>query len=63
MDVTLLIWVVALTILVVVGVVWVLDMQSRMRRLQQHSEALFAGDGEDDANLAIASGWYPTPSR
>ncbi len=54
MDVTLLIWVVALTILVIVGVVWVLDMQSRMRRLQQHSEALFAGDGEDDANLAIA---------
>lgn len=54
MDVTLLIWVVALTILVIVGVVWVLDMQSRMRRLQQHSEALFAGAGEDDANLAVA---------
>ncbi|RLC98606.1 MAG: hypothetical protein DRI77_04655 [Chloroflexi bacterium] len=54
MDVTLLIWVVALTILVIVGVVWLLDLQSRMRRLQQHNEALFAGGGGEDANLTVA---------
>ena len=30
MDVAVLIWAVALTILVVVGIVWVLDLQARM---------------------------------
>ena len=54
MDVTLLIWVVALTILVIVGVVWMLDLQSRMSRLKRHNEALFTGGGEEDANLTVA---------
>jgi hypothetical protein len=40
-------WVVALTILVVVGVVWLLDLQARVRRLQSQREQLFAGGGED----------------
>jgi hypothetical protein len=40
-------WVVALTVLVVVGVVWLLDLQARLRRMQQHRESLFAREGRD----------------
>ena len=54
MDVTMLIWVVALTILVIVGVVWVLDLQSRMNRLKRRDEKLLLGEGEDDATLTAA---------
>jgi hypothetical protein len=55
MDMALLIWTVALTILVIVGVVWVLDLQSRLRRLQsRREEALAGGEGEGNASLAAA---------
>jgi len=48
----LLIWVVALTILVIVGVVWVLDLQSRLRQLQnRYKNAAVSGD---EADLAIS---------
>ncbi len=48
----LLIWVVALTILVIVGVVWVLDLQSQLRQLQnRYTNAAVSGD---DADLAVA---------
>ena len=48
----LLIWVVALTILVIVGVVWVLDLQSQLRQLQnRYQNAAVSGD---DADLAVA---------
>jgi len=53
MDIALLIWVVALTILVIVSIVWVLDLQARLRRLQRRHENVFAGE-EEDASLAIA---------
>jgi hypothetical protein len=56
MDVALLIWVVALTVLVIIGVVWVLDLQTRMRRLQTRIDKVFAGEIEDDANLTVALG-------
>ena len=52
MDVALLIWAVALTILVAVGIVWVFDLQARLRRLQGRHENIFAG--EEDASLATA---------
>jgi len=52
MDIALLIWAIALTILVIVGVMWVLDLQARLRRLQRHHENVFAG--EEDASLATA---------
>jgi len=52
MEVALLIWAVALTILVIVGIVWVLDLQARLRRMQRHREDVFAG--EEDASLAMA---------
>lgn len=52
MEVALLIWAVALTILVIVGIVWVLDLQARLRRMQSHYESLFSGG--DDASLAVA---------
>jgi hypothetical protein len=53
MEVTLLIWALAITILVIVGIVWVLDLQSRLRRLQRRHENAFA-EGGDDASLATA---------
>lgn len=53
MDVAVLIWAVALTILVVVGIVWVLDLQARIGRLRSRQEKLFSGE-EGDAGLAVA---------
>ena len=52
MEVALLIWAVALTILVIVGIVWVLDLQARLRQLQHRHENVFAG--EEDASLTAA---------
>jgi hypothetical protein len=56
MDVALLIWVVALTILVIVGVVWVLDLQTRLQRLKSRYDDMFTGEMEEDANLTTALG-------
>ncbi|MFQ6101198.1 MAG: DUF4446 family protein [Anaerolineae bacterium] len=54
MDVALLIWAVALTILVVVGIVWILDLQARQSRLQRR-ETLFTGGAKGESpNLAAA---------
>lgn len=52
MDVASLIWIVALTILVIVGIVWVLDLQARLRRLQRRYKDVSAAEG--DAGLAAA---------
>ncbi len=46
MDIALLIWAVALTILVVVGVIWMLDLQGRLGQLQRRPETLFTGEEE-----------------
>ncbi len=54
MDIALLIWAVALTVLVIAGIVWVLDLQAGLRQLQRRHEKLFAGEGEEDANVAVA---------
>jgi hypothetical protein len=54
MDVTLLIWAVALTVLVIVGIVWILDLQARMGRLRRRREELLAEGEEGDHNLAAA---------
>jgi hypothetical protein len=51
MDVALVIWAIALTILMIVGVMWVLDLQARLRRMQRRSEDAFAG--EEDASIAV----------
>jgi hypothetical protein len=53
MDVAVLIWAVALTILAVVGAVWVLDLQARLGRLQRHQEKQLTVE-EGDAGLAVA---------
>ena len=53
MDVALIIWAVALSVLVIVGVVWILDLQSRLNRLKERQETVFTV-GEDDASLAAA---------
>jgi len=56
MDIALLIWAVALTILVVVGVVWILDLQARQNRLRHRHETLFTGEteGGEAPNVATA---------
>jgi hypothetical protein len=54
MDSGLLIWTVALSVLVIVGVVWILDLQSRLNRLKERLETVFALAGEEDPSLAAA---------
>ena len=55
MDIALLIWAVALTILVVIGIVWILDLQARQSRMQRRHETLFTGEaGGEDPNVATA---------
>jgi hypothetical protein len=49
----LLIWTGVLTILFIVGIVWILDLQRRLRWLQSRREGMFAGE-EGDAGLAAA---------
>lgn len=51
MEVALLIWAAALTILVIVGVVWVLDLQTQLRRLKERSEKALVPSGDEDAAL------------
>jgi hypothetical protein len=54
MDITVLMWAIALTILVIVGIVWVLDLQTRLRQLQRRHEKLFSGEETEDTGLAVA---------
>jgi hypothetical protein len=54
MDSGLLIWTVALSVLVIVGVVWILDLQSRFNRLKERQETVLTVTGTDDPSLAAA---------
>lgn len=47
----LLVWSVVLTVLFIVGIVWILDLQRRLRWLQQRRDEMFSEAGED-ASLA-----------
>jgi hypothetical protein len=49
MEIVLLVWSLALTVLLVAGVMWVFDLQGRFRRLHSRYESTFS-DG-DDASL------------
>lgn len=49
----LLVWTGVLTILFIVGIVWILDLQRRLRWLQSHREEMFVGE-EGDPSLAAA---------
>ena len=51
MDVLLVIWFLALTILMVLGIVWILDLQRRLRWAERNREQMFEG-AEGSANLA-----------
>ena len=53
MDIALLIWSLALTIVVGVCIGWVFDLQSRLRRLQGSHEGVFA-EGEEGAGVSAA---------
>ncbi|NLE99504.1 MAG: DUF4446 family protein [Anaerolineales bacterium] len=50
MEIGLLIWSVALTVLVTVGVVWVLDLQAQLRQMKERQEKKLVS-GEGDATL------------
>jgi hypothetical protein len=54
MDIAVLMWAIALTILVIVGIIWVLDLQARLRQLQRRHEKLFSGEEAEDTSLAAA---------
>jgi hypothetical protein len=49
----LLIWSVILTILFIVGVVWIIDLQRRLRWLQRRREEILAGAGENASPAAM----------
>jgi hypothetical protein len=49
----LLVWIGILTILFIVGVVWIVDLQRRLRWLQRRREEMFAG-GEGDSSMVAA---------
>lgn len=55
MESTILIWAFALTLLTIVGIAWILDLQARLRRLQRRYEQVFAGGEEiEDASMPAA---------
>lgn len=53
MQIALLIWALALTILIVAGIVWVLDLQGQLRRLKDRHENIFAGEEDDSLGAAV----------
>ncbi len=53
MEIALLILSIALSLLFVVGAVWLYDMHTRLRRLEQRYEGLLSGEG-DEAGFAAA---------
>lgn len=52
MEIALLVWAFALTVLVIIGVVWVLDLQAQLRLLRQGYEKKLAVASSDPAGLA-----------
>jgi hypothetical protein len=53
MELTLLIWSLALSLLLVVGGVWVFDLQSRLNRLERRYESLFSDQEEPSFAAAL----------
>jgi hypothetical protein len=60
MDIALLVWAIALTILLIFFIVWVFDLQARIGRLQKQQKELFSGEfegqggGEKDGDVMAA---------
>ncbi len=59
MEIALLGWSLALTILLGVGIVWVLDIHSRLGRLESRFDR-FSGDGEEGD---LRAAWGPLSAR
>jgi hypothetical protein len=53
METALLMWSIALTVLLGVGVLWVMDLQGRLRRLQDRYESIFSDEGDDTLGAAV----------
>jgi len=53
MEIALLIWSLALTALMVVGVMWVFDLQGRLRRLQSRYESIYSTEEDDSVGAAV----------
>ena len=53
MDYALLVWLLALSVLVIVGVIWVMDLQSRLNRLKNGQQRVVTA-GDHDPTVAAA---------
>jgi len=53
MEIAFLIWSLALTALMVVGVMWVFDLQGRLRRLQSRYESIYSTEDDDSVGAAV----------
>jgi hypothetical protein len=53
MEAALLIWSFALSLLLVVGAVWVFDLQTRLRNLERRYESLFSAEEEPSFAAAL----------
>jgi len=53
MDTTQLIWIVAVTILALLNIVWQFDLQTRQRRLRERYDRLFSGAGGADLQMSL----------
>jgi hypothetical protein len=60
MDVLLIVWFIALTILITLGVVWILDLQRRLRWAEQSREQMLVGA---DGNGSLAGAVETLASR
>ncbi len=53
METALLLWALALTALMVVGILWVFDLRDRLLRLERRLESLLTGEEDEDPGMAL----------
>lgn len=66
MEIALLIWAFALTVLIVIGLIWVFDLQNQLRQLQTREEDVLStelSEGADAALKELASRLSKTTAR
>ena len=55
MEIALLIWALALTVLLAAGIIWMFDLQNRFRQLQSRYENIFGGAEDDSVGAVLQS--------
>lgn len=53
MESALLLWALALTVLMVAGILWVLDLRGRVLRLDRRLESVFNGEEDEDSGTTL----------